>query len=169
MNADFNIEEQVDYAIIERGAIQHLKEYEQRKQKLRKRHRLLVNIMSYSAAACVLLAACVGGKESFDAKRVGGSVDLDDYAKGGSVVVALMNERNNKDALKQIKEQRLLIETEATNEDEWVAYEKQELDYLEAICLLRQGRFISGRKALNSIIKGGGYFSEKATILLEQL
>jgi hypothetical protein len=169
MDSKFNIEEQLDYAIIEHGAIQHLKEYELRKQKNSVRRQLFMRVASYSAAACVVLAACLGGKESLDARRIGGSADISDEAKGGSVVVALMNDGNNKEALKQIKELRLIIVEEQASQDEWSDYEKQELDYLEAVCLLRQGRFISGRKSLKVIVSNNGYFADKARSLLEQL
>lgn len=170
MDSKFNIEEQLDYAIIEHGAIQHLKEYELRKQKNRIRRQLFMRIASYSAAACVVLAACIGGKESFDARRIGASADISDGAKSGSVVVALMNEGNNKEALRQIKELRSIIEGEQYEiQDEWTEYEKQELDYLESVCLLRQGRFISGRKALKVIVNNNGYFADKAHALLEEL
>ena len=161
-----NVEEQLDYAIIEHGAIRHLEEYEARKRRGRI---LIVRLGSYAAAACVLLAAFVGGKESYDARVAGRSVTFDDYLRSGSAVTALLNDGENKEALKLIKELRLLTEEETASEDEWAAYEKEELDYLEAVCLLRQGRFISARKALKTIVKQDGYFSAKAEQLLKKL
>lgn len=169
MSAKFNIEEQLDYAIIEHGAIEHLKAYELRKRKIRARHQLLKRIYSYSAAACVVFAACIGGKESYDAIRIGNDIEVSDNAKSGSVVVALMDEGHNKEALKQIKELRGLIAEENEIQDDWSSYETQELDYLEAVCMLRLGRFISGRKALKSIVKNNGYFAQKARVILDEL
>ncbi len=166
MDAKFNLDEQLDYAIIEHGAIEHLKEYESRKQLKSHRIRHVMRMSSYAAAACVVLVACVGLKEIRDSRRVGYGVDLSgDGAKGASLIVALMNEGNNKEAIRKIDEMRPVdIAT-----DGWGLYESQELDFLKAICFMRQGRFLSARKALKVIVEQEGYFSDKAEDLLRQL
>lgn len=167
MAIDNNIlEKQLEYAIIERGAIKHLEEYERVKAKIRIRR---IRTASYSAAAGLILAACIGGKESFDARSAGMAEDINNYAKSGSVIIAHMNEGNNKAALKEIADIRINRADSPSPDDEWAQYESQELDYLEAVCLLRQGKFISARKALKAIINGNGFFAVKAKSLLDKM
>ena len=163
MSAKWDIEEQVDYAIIEQGALQHLKEYEAIK---RRQRRLLTKVASYAAAACVTLVAWMGGKESYNARKVGAGIYLADNARSGSEVVALMNEGQSKEAMRKIKTIRIEMESE---QEGWTEYDIQELDYLEAVCRLRRGQFISGKKLLRSLVKENGYFTKKAQELLDKL
>ena len=168
-----NLDEMLEYAIVEQGAKAHLQEYERQKQLAFRRR---VRTISYSAAACVALVACTTGYLGYDARKVGYNYEMPSGVRGSSEIEALMDQKDNKEALIKIKEAK-----------DWLAEEKkepmtddplyldslntqeQELDFLEAVCQLRRGRFFSGKRALKRIAEDGGIYAEKANELIDML
>jgi len=132
--------------------------------------------VSYAAAACVAFAACTTAYFGYDARKVGYGYEFPTGIKGSSEIEALMERKENKAAISKIEESRKILKEELENpmyDDqlymESLEVEAQELDFLEAVCQLRRGRYFSGKKALNKIYNNGGAYSEKAKELLDKL
>ena len=168
-----NLDEMLEYAIVEQGAKAHLQEYE--RQKHMAFHRRIRNI-SYSAAACLALVACTTGYLGQDARKVGYGYELPSGVKGSSEIEALMEEKENKAAILKIEETQEWLAREKENpmyDDpaylEDLNAQEQELAFLKAVCLLRRGHFFSARKSLKSIVSEGGIYAERAQELIDKL
>lgn len=147
------------------------------KSEKRRRRTIIIKFTSYAAAACVALVACTTGMLTYNDHKKGELAyaeikEQNNDTKASSEIIDAMGKKN-KVALKLINESRTFLEeklAQPANDDplylEQLKAEIQELNYLEAICLLRQGRFISARKALKSIIAEDGYYKEDAEKLL---
>lgn len=177
MNADMinkdNLDEMLEYAIVEQGAKAHLQEYERRK---RMNFRRRVQTFSYSAAACLAIVACTTGYLGYDARKVGYGYDLPAGARGSSEIGALIEKKDNKTAILKIEEaqERLAEEKQNPVYDDPIYLEDlsaqgQELAFLKAVCQLRRGHFFSARKALKNIVSEGGIYAEKAQALIDKL
>ena len=168
-----NLDEMLEYAIVEEGAKAHLQEYERMKH-LAFRQR--VRTISYSAAACLALVACTTGYLGHDARKVGYAYELPSGVKGSSEIEALMEEKENKAAILKIEETQEWLAGEKENpmyDDpvylEGLNAQEQELAFLKAVCQLRRGRFFSARKALKSIVSEGGIYAKRAQELIDKL
>jgi hypothetical protein len=47
--------------------------------------------------------------------------------------------------------------------------DEQELDLLEAVCYMRQGKYIKAKRALRQIVQSAGHYSHEAEQLLSSL
>ena len=168
-----NLDEMLEYAIVEEGAKAHLQEYERQKQMAFRRR---IRTISYSAAACVALVACTTGYLGYDARKVGYGYELPSGVKGSSEIEALMEEKENKAAILKIEEaqESLVGEKENPMYDDPVYLEdldkqEQELAFLKAVCQLRRGRYFSAKKALKDIVSEGGFYADRAQDLIDKL
>lgn len=168
-----NLDEMLEYAIVEEGAKAHLQEYERMKHQAFRRR---VRTISYSAAACLAIVACTTGYLGLDARKVGYAYELPSGVKGSSEIEALMEEKDNKAAILKIEETQEWLAGEKENPmyDDPVYLEdlnaqEQELAFLKAVCQLRRGHFFSARKSLKSIVSEGGIYAERAQELIDKL
>lgn len=168
-----NLDEMLEYAIVEQGAKAHLQEYEHQKRVTFRRR---VRTISYSAAACLAIVACTTGYLGYDARKVGYGYELPAGAKGSSEIEALMEEKENKAAILKIEEMQEWLAEEKENpmyDDpvylEGLDHQEQELAFLKAVCQLRQGRYFTAKKALKSIADEEGLFAQKAQALIDKL
>lgn len=168
-----NLDELLECAVREAGAIRHMEELD-RQERMRRRG---MRFMSYGAAACVSLGAFgMDYKLSSDARKVGyGFIPADGQA-GGSEITALMQEKKIDEARELIVEAKSKIEEEfavpLSDDPEYMAQlaaDKDELDLLDAVCLLRKGKWLKGKKALKKIEAESGAFAQDAKDLLEKL
>ena len=168
-----NLDEMLEYAIVEEGAKAHLKEYEQMKRMAFNRR---IRTISYSAAACLALVACTTGYLGLDARKVGYSYEFPAGVRGTSEIEALMDQKDNKAALIKIEEAKAWLaeeKKEPMSDDpiymDSLDSQEQELDFLEAVCQLRRGHFFSGKRALKRVAEKGGIYAEKAKELIDKL
>ena len=169
----FDVEEQIICAIREKGAKNHLANLEREIVARRKR-----NFMYTAVAASLLLMLTVGFdmKLSHDVRSVGYAFNPVEGQSGGSEITALMQDKNISEALIKISEARGLIDEQRRNptyEDaEYMAQleiDTQELDFLEAVCYMRQGKYFKARRYLRIIALNEGHFSSEAQKLLGEL
>ena len=168
-----NLDEMLEYAIVEEGAKAHLQEYEQMKRMAFNRR---IRTISYSAAACLALVACTTGYLGLDARKVGYSYEFPAGVRGTSEIEALMDQKDNKAALIKIEEAKAWLaeeKKEPMSDDpiymDSLDSQEQELDFLEAVCQLRRGHFFSGKRALQRVAEEGGIYAEKAKELIDKL
>ena len=183
-----NLDEMLEYAIVEEGAKAHLQEYEQMKRmafnrRIRTSYLIAKGIdanrirtISYSAAACLALVACTTGYLGLDARKVGYSYEFPAGVRGTSEIEALMDQKDNKAALIKIEEAKAWLaeeKKEPMSDDpiymDSLDSQEQELDFLEAVCQLRRGHFFSGKRALQRVAEEGGIYAEKAKELIDKL
>ena len=169
----FDIEEQMICAIREKGAKEHLVGIERELVKRRRRNSWYVAV---AASLVLMLAVGLDIKLSHDVRTVGYSFDPVAGQSGGSEITALMQERNIEKALVKISLARDLINEERSNPTyegpEYMTQleiDVQELDFLETICYMRQGKWIKAKCRLKRIATGGGHFSTEAEKLLGEL
>lgn len=168
-----NLDELLECAVREVGAIRHMEELD-RQERLRRR---VMRFMSYGAAACVSLGAFgMDYKLSNDARKVGNGFIPADGQAGGSEITALMQEEIIDEARELIVEAKSKIDEELaapiSDDPEYLAQlaaDKDELDLLDAVCLLRKGKYFKGKKALKKIVSENGAFAQDAKDLLEKL
>ena len=79
-------------------------------------------------------------------------------------------------ALAKIDEARLVVAEEIANpvsdDPDYMTQlqmDEQELDLLEAVCYMRQGKYIKAKRALRQISKSSGHYSYEAEQLLSSL
>lgn len=170
-----NLDELLECAIRETGAIRHMEELD-RQERLRRR-KASMRFMSYGAAACVSLGAFgMDYKLSNDARKVGNGFIPADGQAGGSEITALMQDKKIAEAKDLIVAAKVQIEEEMkappSDDPEYLIQltaDKEELDLLEAVCLLREGRYFRAKKALKKITSTDGAFAKEAKELLEKL
>lgn len=164
--------ELLEDAIVEKGAIAHMQDLDRRQ----KRHRRIWFSSVAAAAACIILFFGVSLKLGHDARAVGYAFNPVDGQMGGSEITALMQNHQIAEARDAISEAREKLAQEIDNPSssdpeymEQLSIDSQELDLLEAVCLLREGRYFKAKKALQQIVKCNGAFVSEAQSLLEAL
>ncbi len=164
--------ELLEDAIVEKGAIAHMQDLDRRQ----KRHRRLWFCSVAAAAACIILFIGVSLKLGHDAQTVGYAFNPVDGQMGGSEITALMQNHQMAEAREAIIEARGKLVQEIDNPSssdpeymEQLSIDSQELDLLEAVCFLREGRYFKAKKALQQIVEGNGAFASEAQSLLEAL
>lgn len=164
--------ELLEDAIVEKGAIAHMQDLDRRQ----KRHRRVWFSSIAAAAACIILFFGVSLKLGHDARTVGYAFNPVDGQMGGSEITALMQNHQIVEARDAITEARGKLVQETDNPSssdpeylEQLSIDSQELDLLEAVCLLREGRYFKAKKALQQIVKCNGAFASEAQSLLEAL
>ena len=168
-----NLDEMLEYAIVEQGAKAHLQEFERKRNMART---FYLRFTSYAAAASVVLAACTTGALSYDAYKVGTNYVPEGGTKGASEIEALMENKDNKNALLKIEEAKKRISEEIEDpmfdDPEYIEdlnRQAEELEFLKGVCQLRRGRFFSARKTLKAIAADNGSYAEKAQYLIKKL
>lgn len=169
----FDLNEQIDCAVRERGAKSHLIELE---KDIQQKNRLLTRTMSIAASFLILLTMGLDIKLSGDIREIGYAFNPVAGQSGGSEITALMEDKQIKEALDQIESARIALSDEMQNpsyDDEayivQLEMDAQELDLLEAVCYMRQGRYFKAKKCLKGIVNGKGSYSSEAEELLNSL
>lgn len=168
-----NLDEMLECAIREKGAIEYMERLDRRKM-IRRRKSILY--WSCSAAAAIAVLIGLNLKLGYDARSAGYSFDPAFGQMGGSEITALMQEKRISEAEARIKQARLRLAEEtafpSSSDPDYLlqlSTDSQELDLLDAVCLLRKGRYFKAKKALKAIVEAGGAFAEEAGQLLERL
>ena len=172
MNTDpESLNDLIEAAVFERGAITHLETLERKVQR-----RKLWLRTAIAVAASLIVFSGIGLKLGSDARKVGYAFDPVSGQKGGSRITALMQEREIDQAQDAIVAARQKLSLELANpsssDPEYMVQldvDRQELDLLEAVCALRKGQYFRARRLLKAIAAGGGAFAPEASSLLEQL
>lgn len=169
----FDLEEQIECAIREKGAKEHLVALE---KSIVRQHRKRLGYIAIAASLALMLAIGIDLKLSADIRAVGNAFDPVEGQSGGSEITALMQEGNVDDALLLIDEARILVAEEiaapSSDDPEYrnqLEIDSQELDLLEAVCYMRQGKYFRAKKLLKSIASSEGHFSIEAERLLGEL
>lgn len=169
----FDIDEQIECAVREKGAKAHLVELE---GSIRQRQRVRMRTMSIAASLLLLIGVGVDLKLSSDIRTVGYAFNPVEGQSGGSEITALMESKEIKAALSKISEARVMVaeEMQSPSSDDadylvQLETDAEELDFLEAVCYMRQGKYIKAKRALKDIVKGNGHFSSEAAELLKTL
>lgn len=168
-----NLDTMLECAIREKGVMEHMAEIDRQEQRLRRRR---VQFFSYGIAACLAVVACTDLKLSHDARTAGYAFDPAFGQMGGSEITALMAEKRIDEAIVKIEDARDALSTEkmapSSTDPEYIQQleaDGQELDLLDAVCLMRKGKYFKAKKALKAIIAEGGAWSAEADRLLENL
>lgn len=172
-NENYDIDELLECAVREKGAIDRMKMLDVRSAA---RRRIWLKGISWCTAACLILCCGAGLKLRFDAKDAGYSVNPTEFCRGSSEITALMQEDRTDEAmalidgrLTEIDESAISAEYEDSDYALQLKADIEELEYLKAVCLLRDGRWFKARKALKAISEAGGIYTAQATELLEML
>lgn len=169
----FDLDEHIECAVRERAAKAHMKSLE---KSIAHRHRRFLSMVS--AAAAVVLIAVLGldVKLSYDMRLAGYAFDPVEGQSGGSEITALMEIRKIDEALELIDKARLSLLDEIRNpvsdDSDYVAQlqiDSEELDFLEAVCYMRQGKYIKAKRLLRKIAMSDGHFSHEAEYLLDNI
>ena len=134
-------------------------------------------VAALSDAACVILAGSgLDLKLSRDARSAGYAFIPADGQAGGSEITALMQEKKIDQAqalivLAKEKVQEEILAPVSSDPDYLTQLEadKDELNLLDAVCLLRKGKYFKAKKALKAIASANGAFAEEARTLLKEL
>ena len=169
----FDLDEQIECAVREKGAKAHLAALE---QSIMQRQRVLVRTLSIAASFILLIGVGVDLKLSNDVRAVGYAFNPVEGQSGGSEITALMERKEIKEALAKIDEARIIVGQEIadpiSDDPEYLTQlqmDSQELDFLEAVCYLRQGKYFKAKKTLKAIASSHGHYSHEAESLLEAL
>ena len=169
----FDLNEQIDCAVRERGAKSHLIELE---NDIQQKNRWLTMTTSIAASFLILLTIGLDIKLSGDIREIGYAFNPVAGQSGGSEITALMEDKQIKEALDQIESARIALSNEMQNpsyDDEayivQLEMDAQELDLLEAVCYMRQGKYFKAKRCLKDIVDGKGSYSSEAEELLNSL
>ncbi len=169
----FDLNEQIDCAIRERGAKSHLMDLE---KEIQHRNNLWVRTVSIAASFLILLTIGIDVKLSADIREVGYAFNPVEGQSGGSEITALMESKEIDKALAKIDEARLVVAEEIANpvsdDSDYMTQlqmDQQELDLLEAVCFMRQGKYIRAKRMLRQIVQSSGHYSHEAEQLLSSL
>lgn len=171
MNKDkYNLDEMLENAIREKGAKEFLQRVEARSRRRQRSWRTSV----YSFAACLAVIVVGSWRFSYNTRVAGYAFDPVAGQMGGSEITALMQERRIKEALVKINQARATLADElanpSSNDPEYAIQldaDRQELDFLSAVCVMRQGRYFKAKRSLKDIAKSDGAFAEEAQSLLK--
>lgn len=169
----FDVEEQIICAIREKGTKNHLASLEREVVARSKRN---FRYVAVAASLLLMLTVSFDVKLSHDVRSAGYAFNPVEGQSGGSEITALMQDKNISEALIKISEARGLIDEQRRNptyEDaEYMVQleiDTQELDFLEAVCYMRQGKYFKARRCLKQIALKEGHFSAEAEKLLGEL
>lgn len=169
----FDLNEQIECAIRERGAKSHLMALE---KEIQHRNGLWIRTVSIAASFLILLTIGIDVKLSADIRELGYAFNPVEGQSGGSEITALMESKEIDKALTKIDEARLIVAEEVahpvSDDPDYKTHlqmDQQELDFLEAVCYMRQGKYIKAKRALRQIVQSAGYYSYEAEQLLSSL
>ena len=168
-----NLDTMLECAIREKGVMEHMAEIDRHEQQQRRRR---VQFFSYGVAACLAVIVCTGIKLSHDARTAGYAFDPAFGQMGGSEITALMAENHIDEAVLKIEDARDALSyekaTPSSTDPEYLQQleaDEQELDLLEAVCLMRKGKYFKAKKVLKAIVAEGGSWSAEAEHLLDNM
>ena len=168
-----NLDRMLECAIREKWAVEHMKELDRREKIRRRRY---VRSWAFSVAASLTVVFGIDAKLGHNARRAGYAFDPNFGQMGGSEITALMQEKKIDEAVTQIDLARVRIDKEiaepSSSDPDYLLQlesDRQELDLLEAVCLMREGKYFKARKALKAILEEGGAYKAEAQKLLEEL
>lgn len=166
-----NIDELIECAVRERGLLEDMNRMD---RELHRRKRL--HVMAYIAAACIALVLCLNISLYHIAITAGNGFMPSLAQRGSSEITALMQENRLDEAIERIRASKTEVNARLSSpESEDAGYRSQlradiqELDLLEAICRLRKGQYLRGRRILKDIVNAGSAWSGDAERLLEEL
>lgn len=169
----FDLNEQIDCAIRERGAKSHLMNLE---KEIQHRNSLWVKTVSIAASFLILFTIGIDVKLSADIREIGYAFNPVEGQSGGSEITALMESKEIDKALAKIDEARLVVAEEIANpisdDPDYMTQlqmDEQELDLLEAVCYMRQGKYIKAKRMLRQIVQSSDHYSHEAEQLLNAL
>ena len=164
----FDLNEQIECAVRERGAKSHLMDLD---KEIQHRNRLWVRTVSIAASFLILLSVGIDVKLSTDIREVGYAFNPVEGQSGGSEITALMESKEIKKALVKIDEARVIVANEFEDPDYMtqLQMDEEELDLLEAVCYMRQGKYLKAKRALRQIVQSAGHYSHEAEQLLNSL
>lgn len=167
----FDIEEQIDCAIREIGAKKHLQQLEHNVA-----NKIRMYTVSVAASFIIFLSLGINYKLNHDVMKAGYEYNLGLSQRGGSVITALMDTKNIKEALEMIDKERASVDKEIQNpmynDSEYLIkleMDSQALDLLEAVCYMRQGKYFKAKKLLKNIVMANGYYSKEAKNLIDSI
>lgn len=166
-----NIDELIECAIREKSLLEDMKKIDSTMHRSKRLH-----VMTYIAVACLALALCLNISLYRISMAAGNSYIPSLAQRGSSEITALMQENRLDEAIERINAAKTEVnarlpspELEDADYRNQLRSDIQELDLLEAICRLRKGQYLRGRKILKCIVNAGGAWSEDAGKLLEEL
>lgn len=169
----FDLNEQIECAIRERGAKSHLMALE---KEIQHRNGLWIRAVSIAASFLILLTIGIDVKLSADIREVGYAFNPVEGQSGGSEITALMESKEIDKALVKIDEARLVVAEEiehpVSDDSDYMTQlqmDQQELDFLEAVCYMRQGKYLKAKRMLRKIVHSAGHYSHEAEQLLSSL
>lgn len=169
----FDIDEQIDCAIREMGAKKHLQQLE---HNIANKRRMRMYTVSVAASFIIFLSLGINYKLNYDVKKAGYEYNLGLDQRAGSGITALMDNKSIKEALEMIDKARVNVDKEIQNpmynDSEYLIQlemDSQELDLLEAVCYMRQGKYFKAKKQLKNIVRENGYYSKEAKNLIDSI
>lgn len=168
------LDEQIECAIREKGAIEHFRSIEAmeraRSEKARRARRSWP-AYRWAYAASVAVFLCAGGislKESSDARSA-----YECYISEDTSVIRAGEAPMDMDAIdSRILELEAEIADPSNPEAEYMdqlLFDRQTMEFRKALEYLRKGRFISARRQLKDIIASGGAYAEDSSRILKTL
>lgn len=171
-NKTENLDELLECAIRENGIKRHMEALAVKERRRRSR----VRYFSYGVAACLAVACGVWLNLRSDVMRVGYEFAPADGQAGGSEITALMQERKIQEARDMIVSAKARVEAEMRNPQTadpdyltQLAADLDELNLLDAVCLMRSGKYFKSKTALKALADGNGAAAEDARRLLQCL
>ena len=129
-----------------------------------------------AASFIIFLSLGINYKLNHDVMKAGYEYNLGLSQRGGSVITALMDTKNIKEALEMIDKERASVDKEIQNpmynDSEYLIkleMDSQALDLLEAVCYMRQGKYFKAKKLLKNIVMANGYYSKEAKNLIDSI
>ncbi len=173
-----NIEKILEMAIRERGAMERMEALDRQMAAEAAASRRRRTWITSVAAACVLFVACGDATLKLHTRSVGNGYEFTDISRGArsGSIEKLLNSKEFSAAYKEIQSTREEIREElqhpSYDDPDYLSQlntDLQELDFMEAIGHLRQGKFFKARKELKAIAGAEGTFAEDAESLLRKM
>lgn len=172
---DNNIEDVLIQAIQEKAAFERMEELDRRMLTETSIHNRRLRFTSI-AAACILMVACGDATLRLQTRKVGYGYDMTEIARAGSSIDNHIANKEFNEALKEIEVKKEEVKAELDNpmfdEQDYIKkliHDLDELDFTQALCHLRQGKYFKAKKELKSISEDGGAFSKDAAELADKL
>ena len=173
-----NIEEILEMAIRERGAMERMEALDRQMAAETAASRSIRTWITSVAAACVLLVACGDATLRLRSRSVGYGYEFSEVSRGArsGSIENLLDSKEFSKAYEEIQSAREETGKELANpsydDPDYLSQlntDLQELDFMEAIGHLRQGKFFKARKELKAIAGAEGTFAEDAESLLRKM
>lgn len=173
-----NIEDILIRAIREKAAMERMEALDRQMDARALAAKRRRNWIASVAAACVLLVACGNATLKLHTRSIGYGYEFTEVSRGAkaSIIENLLDNKEFSKAYKEIQSTREETRKELANpsydDPDYIIQlntDLQELDFMEAIGHLRQGKFFKARKELKAIADADGTFAEDAESLLQKM